>query len=108
MQMMQITGVLMEIHNLYFDGCKVKCSSILLGGGGTWINVVNCDLTQIVGFLTDNTKSGSGFNVGIDTCSGYYESLCFVGMVNEKGKSFTLCLSGKINKASNEYTNKKD
>ena len=88
----------MEISNLYFDGCKVKCTSILLDSKKTWINVVGCDLAGIIGFLTDNIKSQSGFSVGIDTDNGYYESLCFVGMVNEKDRSFTLCLSGEINR----------
>ena len=98
----------MEISNLYFDDCKVKCASILLDSKNKWINVVGCDLTGIIGFLMGNIKSGTGFNVGIDTDNDYYESLCFAGMINEEDRSFTLCLSGKINRVSNEQTNTKD
>ena len=88
----------MEISNLYFDGCKVKCASILLDSKNKWINVVGCDLSGIIGFLIGNIKNESGFIVGIGTDNGYYESPCFVGMVNEEYNSFTLCLSGKISK----------
>jgi hypothetical protein len=88
----------MEISNLYFDGCKVKSTSILLDSKNKWVNVVGCDLTGIIGFLIGNIKNESGFSVGIDTDNGYYESLCFVGMVDEEDNSFTLCLNGKINK----------
>lgn len=98
----------MEISSLYFDNCKVKCTSILLGGKNAWINVVGCDPSGVVNFLTDNIKSQSGFSVGIDTDKGYCESLCFVGMVNEEDRSFTLCLSGKMNKGIYEQTNTKD
>jgi hypothetical protein len=98
----------MEISNLYFDGCKVKCASILLDSKNKWINLVGCDLAGIIDFLTGSIKRESCFSIGIDTDNGYYESLCFVGMINEEGRSFTLCLNGKINKVSNEQTNKKD
>ena len=88
----------MEISNLYFDGCKVCCTSILLDSKNRWVNVVGCDLTGIIDFLIGNIKNESVFSVGIDTNNGYYDSLCFVGMVSEEEESFTLCLSGKINK----------
>ena len=98
----------MEISSLYFDDCKVKSSNISLDSEYMWINVVNCDLTGVVKFLMSNIESGTGFNIGIDTDDGYYESICSVGEINEKEKSFVLCLHGKINKGSNEQTNTKD
>lgn len=90
----------MKISNLYFDGCKVKSSSILLDGENMRISVINCDLAGIINFLMGNLDSGESFSIGIDTDNGYYESICYVGVINEKDKSFYLCLSGKIIKGN--------
>ena len=90
----------MKISNLYFDGCKVKSNGVLLGSENMLISVINCDLAGTIKFLIGNLDSGESFSIGIDTDNGYYESICSVGVINEKEKSFVLCLHGKINRGN--------
>ena len=85
---------------MYFDYGKVQSESIDFHDG--IIEVKDCDLSNVMEFLTVNIETRSSFNIGfscivdVNDIDTYYESRCVVTELSEPFNSFKLKLTEMI------------